>query len=904
MKREQGLLIATVVILGLMTWSLLSSDAKTRPVRGAKAMGLELEAPPHSDLVIALTAEGDGRDALVKPQTDAPLAPLDLPKPPLAALPVLLPPPIPDSGADHWSEHLYRYPAVPQGDLDDLITPAIQADGEDEAGEVTEASSTFDEDFEEDPSSKYDELYDSVKLDAVRTLYGWIRDEDRYDKKKGDPILFQQVRPESGQEIFAPRPFASGEYESFAFGKTLRNEIELGVRDMRNSSAGDTEELRGYIKWLLANGIAEPVAFGYAEELARHLIDLAKDDPNNWMMLGVVWERTFRFDDAFTLYGKLSGESLPMSAPKLDLPIEEGRFARNAGMRVGMARILRRLGVDGEAEKMLRRADELQPGDSATLHALGKVLLDNNRTSEALEYLERVASLPLQRNSDLSLANGYALGRAYLASGNWSASRSAFEDTVRAAGAKPQAADSRIGIVAALYLEGNFGEALMASEDAIEEYGAHPNLLYMRALATAADGGSAAEVVRDLRASAEAAPLDAGPALAALAFWYDVMGMETEAAETLDQALELQPDLLYGRYLRARWSARDGQLDSASEELRGLVAGYPRCAGALVELGWLLHQIEAYEASEVAYRRAAISRPEWAASEGNAPQWADLELRRALNQMTLKDWERADELLRQALSLDVAHYSAQNSLAAVAYASGDLVQAISDFGFLQDNLRQQQNHPQYLYAQLWQDRIQRHSKMRRWTDPFDGSRLRPGWEVQAQARNGVGPQLRDGRLTIRGNHDEQGITRATRSVGALHFQSFAGDLWIGDDHLGDAGLMLAIETRQGRATWTFKVFRDRDGYMVYNWKQGAKEERKRGRKLASNVAIPISFELDREPSTPVLTIKVDGEQIYQGNAGVLKSSSGALIYGIYAETSNALPVNTSLDNVDVVFSQP
>lgn len=903
MKREQGLLLGVVIILGLMTWSLLSSDDLVRKVKGARSMDLELDALQEGDMVVSLSAEGDGRDALIKPQTDFPLEPLALPKPPMAGLPVMMPPPIPDSGADHWSEFLYRYPEVPQGDLDDLIEPSEQPLPDSGEEDIADASAEIDE-FEQEPGDQYAGLYDSVKLDAVRTFYGWIRDEDRYDKKKGDSIVFQQVRPETGQEIFAPRTFASGEYESFAFAKTLRNEIELGVREMRNASAGDTEELRGYIRWLLANAIPEPVAFTYAEELARHLIQLAKDDPNNWMMLGEVWERTFRFDEAFTLYGKLSGEPLPLSAPKLDLPIEEGRFARNAGIRVGMARILRRLGVDDDAEKLLRRADQLQPGDSTTLHALGKVLLDNGRVDEALGYLERVAGLPLQRNSDLSLANGYALGSAYLATGDWQKSRAAFEDTVRAAGAKSQAIESRIGIVAASYLSGDFGQALQEAEDAVFEYGAHPNLLYMRALATAADGGSAAEVVRDLRAAAAAAPLDAGPALAALAFWYDVMGMETEAAEALGQALELQPDLVYGRYLRARWAARDGQLDSASAELRDLVAAYPRCAGALVELGWLLHQIDAYEAAEVAFRRAAISVPEWAVSRGNAPQWADLALRRGLNQMSLEMWEPAGEFLRESLSLDVAHHAAQNALATVAYASGDLVQAISDFGFLQDNLRQEQQNPHYLFAQLWQERIQRHSKLRLWSDPFDGSRLRPGWEVQAGARRGVQPTLRNGSLSLRGNHSEQGITRATRSVVALHFQSFVSDLTIGDDHLGDAGVFLAIETRQSRATWTFNVFRDRDGYLVYQWKQGAKEDRQRIRKIPAAVPIRISFELDREPNTPELTVKVDGETVYQGPTAVLKSSSGSLVYGLYAETSNALPVNASLDNVEVVFSQP
>jgi Tfp pilus assembly protein PilF len=831
--------------------------------------------------------------------------------PPLNGLPVLLPPPVPDSGPNYWSDYLYRYPEVPKGALNDLVDDSstglvLDDPDESEDGSSGDEANPLDEGLiDQDPSAQYAMLYDTVRLDAVRTLYGWILDENRYEIASGSPIQFQQIRPETGEEIFAPRNFERGDYQSFSFAKNLRNEIELGVREMRNSGAGDTEALREYVLWLLNNAIPEPVAFGYAEELARKLIDLAVDDPLSWLALGQVWERTFRFDEAFTLYGRLSSEDLPLSIPDLGLPIEDGRFERNAAMRVGMARIMRRIGMDVEAEKLLRRADQLQPGDEVTLHALGALLLDNNQVQDALQYLERVADLPLQRNSDLSLANGYALGRAYLATGQWERSSEAFKDTVSAAGGKDAAVGSRKGMIAASYLSGKFGEALMEAEEAIAEYGADAELLYLRALATAADGGSAAEVVRDLRASAAAAPLDAGLALSALAFWYDVLGMGAEASEALESALELQPDLQYGRYLKARWDIRDGQSDVASEELRKLVAEGPRCSGILIELGWLFHEIGAYELAEVAFRRSAVSRPEWVSKVGQSSQWADLELRRGLNQMSLEGWEQAKDHLGDALSLDASQFSAQNSLATVSYALGDLTQAISDFGFLQDNLRQTPEDVQYEYAKTWQERIQAHARLRRWEDPFDGNRLRPGWDVQSDSRNGVSPSLRGGKLAILGTHDGSGETRATRRVTALHFQSFSGDLEIGTNHKGDAGLFLAIETRQKRATWLFRVFRDRDGYLVYDWKQGAKTDRKRvGRKLSLGVPIPISFELDRELSTPMLTIKVDGEKIYEGTAAVLKSSSGSLVYGLYAFTSNALPVDTTLDNVGVVYSKP
>jgi len=905
-KREQGLLVGVVVLLGLMSWGLMTREGFSKGPRGPRTLSVELEAMREGELVVALnTPESDPRDAMVKPQADFPLPPLSLPTPPLPALPVLLPPPLPDSGANQWSQSLYRYPAMPVGDLDDLIDPSSVDLGPIDVEEEGEEASFDVEGGVDDPSANYAALYDSVKLDALRTVWGFILNDDRYDRSNGDTLRFQQVRPETGEELFAPREFAADEYQSFSFADTLRNRIELQYRELRRVGAGRTNELRASIMEMLDDAMQEPVAFGYADDLARHLIQLAEDDPDNWLALGEVWERTFRFDEAFTLYARLAGETLPSNAPDLGMTIADGKFSSLAAMRLGMSRILRRVGMDGDAEDLLRRAVRLQPGNEDALHALGTLLLDTGALAEAIETLERVAELPLPRGGALPLANAQSLGRAYLAAGRFDDASKIFADSARAAGQQLAGGVSRLGGIAAAYLSGEFGTALQLAEESIELDGVSPELLYMRALATAADGGAAAEVVRDLRAAADAAPLDAAPALAALAFWLDVLGDSNTANETLARCLELDPELPYGRYLLARWSARDGQTAAASTVLRGLVADSPRCAGALVELGWLLHEDEAFEAAEVAFRRAELSRPKDLNDAEHAAPWADLALRRGINQMQLSKWEQAADLLAEALSLQPSLYAAQNARAAVAYAQGDLTQAVSEFGFLIDDLREQEEHPQLVFAGTWQARIQKRARLRLWEDSFEGNRLRPGWDVQTHARTGVGPELRNGALTIRGTHDTAGYTRASRQAIALHFESFAGDVQVGEAHRGDAGAYIALETRQGTQTWFFNVFRDRDGQLVYHTKQGAKEDRQRlTTRVPAGTPMRVSFELDREPSTPELTVRVNEEVVYTGSAAVLKSAAGTLVYGVFADTANALPVDVTLDNVSVVYAQP
>ncbi len=916
MKREQGLLLGVVAILGLMGWSLKGdAGAGARGSRQARAKDLILDALGPADPVVQLDGHASNRDPFVRPLPDSPLELLALPAPPLDELPSLLPPPLPAGSPASWSQHLFAFPATPLGDIDDLIDLDAGADqgmdqegadsgfGSDEVGtdEATQVTLSSDQD-------EFGAVYDSIRLDAIRTFYGFILDDDRYEIQVGDPITFQQVDAETGEEMFAPQTYQAGEYEAFALARTLRNQIEYKVREMRGASPGRVVEMREHVDWLLANAIQQPIAFGYAEEHARWLIQVQPDHVLNWLTLGTVWERTFRFDEAFTLYATLAGEELPESAPDLGLELQEGRFAaaEKARLQVGMARILRRLGADAEAEALLRHANQERPaGDAATLVALGSVLLDRGQPAAAMLHFERVTNMSPPRNSPLALANGLARGRCAMALGRFSEAADVFADTLRADTASPQAKDAASGRIAALYGGGDFATAVQEAEDAIETYGSSAQLLYLRGIANAADGGAAAEVVRDLRAAAASAPLDAAPALAALAFWYDRLGLDSEASAALDQALDQSPDLYYARYLRARWAVRDGELESASEDLRRLVAEAPRCVGVLAELAWLLHAQDLFPASEVAYRRAELELPAWARSSSTAPQWADLALRRGLNFAESQEWARAAEQFLAAKSFDPTLYAAQNGLARVAYAQDDLTQAVSEFAYLQDNLRQNQEDPQFLYAQSWQGRITAHARLRLWTDDFSGSRLRPGWEILLKAKLGVEPRLESGHLSIRGEHSGKGRTRATREVPALHFQSFGGDFEVGARHSGDAGLLIALETRNQRQQWLFQVFRDRDGRLVYQWKQGAKEERQ-----PVNIPFPtdqpvrIEFDINREANTPELRVRFNGEEIYRGAAAQLKSSAASLVYGMFVDTANALPVHASLDNVEAIYAKP
>lgn len=896
MRREQGLLLATVAVLALLGWRLLAPGS--RPARGRPAaLPLELEELAPADPVVELAAGPPERDPLRARRDTEPLPPLDLPLPDVPELPVLLPPPLPDSGPDHWSDHLLLFPRRLAGDLEEVLEPGS---GAEEPAAADSAAGGDVGGTAQEGGGEYTSAYDSVRIDAFTVLYGRILNENRYDLKEGDPIHFQEVDVRTGRDRYAPRVLEPGRYQSFRLAETLRNRIELDVRAVP-LNAGNVLRIRELVSWLLEQGAQEPAALAHAERLARKTVELAPDDLASWMALGEVFERTFRWDEALALYSRLAGQRIPGTPPDPVLSVPEGRFARSSAPRVHIAALLRQLGLDAEAEAVLGDALALQDGNPAAPLELGILLLQTGRAAQAQPLLERARSLQTGRGSALALRNLNALGWGHLALGDWDAAGRAFESAGRAAVPRGDGAaefrDARAGSIAALYLAGDFAAAAEGAAAAVAELGPEAGLLYLRGISAAAAGAPAGEVVRDLRAAVAAAPLDAASALEALAFWLDVQGRSDLAAEALGQALEISPQSFYGRYLWALFARRAGDGAAAREELRALVGAAPGCAATLAELGWLLHDGGLYDAAEVALRRA----------EQAQPSLTPLVLRRGLNLLRLGHLEAARGALRRALALDHGLHAARNALAWAAYAEGDLSGALAEFGDLQDALRAEPEHPQRLYAELWSQRIRAHSQLQVWRDSFEGRLMRPQWDVMSEARVGVEPRLQDGALRIQGQHSGQGKTRAFRTVRALDFRSFAGDLTAGAEHRGEAGVYLALRTRgqAQRETWLFEVYRDREGVLRWRLQQGGAEAEgdSFSRQVPADVPLRVAFTLDREPAPPILSVTLDGERVWSRPMAALRSPAGDLAVGAFGQTSVPVPVDVRLDNVELVFSQ-
>jgi tetratricopeptide (TPR) repeat protein len=896
MKREPILFLLTLLVLGLMVMGLNNVNTSKTGRRAGGPMALDVEQIGSLNPVAVLSGLGNRKDVFRKPSTDEELPSLVLPSPPLQDLPVLMPPPYPDPGAQQWGPALLTFPGKLAGGVNDLVDLGASEPESNGNVELLDLRA-------QDPEEEYGQLYDSVKLGPLSTLWGWILDEDRFEKENGALLTFQEVDPESGKKRFAPREFQPGEYEQFELANTLRNEVE--IKKFKLAKLGTAREIQIHegVLWLLDQGLREPLAFQYAEERAHHLVAANPSAPSPWLLLGEVWERTFKLDKAFQLYAALANKSIAGLSPIAGLS-QVGGLPHPSIPVVRMAGILRLLGADAAAGRLLHEAVAMADGDASADLAYGQLLLDQNQIVAATKHFETALNIQQDRTHPQAMEAAVGLGVSQMASGKFADATRSFANAFSAVGGGDAALEAKCGEIAALYLSGAFDEASLEADDAVQMFGPAPSLLYLRGIAVAATGGSAAEVVRDLRASAQATPLDAAHALAALAFWYDLSGETDLAEEALEKALTLQPSHLYSRYLDARWAARAGNPD-ARDKFGGLVGEAPDCSAFLMEFAHLL-QLEARNRSaEVVFRQAETHRPKNVGASATASAWAELALRRGLNLLAAEEFAAAGDSLAAAQSLSLGFLEAQNAMACLQYAQGDLAAAVAEFGYLLDTLRDQEDHPQAQFAKIWQDRINAHARLRLWEDNFDGNRFLPGWDGQTGARLGVEPRVYEGKLTVAGAHRGKGMTRAVRNLPAQHFRSFSGDLVVGLTHRGNAGLFTALESRNGRQTWVFQVFRDREGYLTWAWKQGVKEDRGRtGTRLDVGVPVRISFELNREPVPPILQVRADGVSIWSGPAAVLRSASGSLVYGVYGETANALPVDFSLDNLKVIYLKP
>ncbi|MCX8266580.1 MAG: hypothetical protein OTI37_03115, partial [Planctomycetota bacterium] len=518
MKREPIVFIIILAILALKVSSLLSEEVVSVRVR-PRSKPLELTAQGAADLVEGIAIDKHQRDLFLRPSADQPLLALTVPLPQLPRPSVLLPPPLPNPGSHVHSLNLFVRPITLSGS----VGSALNSSDEEIANDSDIA---FDGEIEIDPAEQYRAEFDHVRLNAVTTLYGQIVNENRYELRTGDMLEFVQYDVESGRARYSVRPYAEDEYQSFGFAENLHNQIELDYRaQLKSMSAGSLSQVAVFIDWLLSNGLSESIAFDYAKDLAMRSSKLGPDDGQNWLTIAKTYEATLDYDQAFTVYSLMVGAKVAgeFSNELLESGLTSGRFAHMSAPRVAMGMVLQKLNLHTAARQQFELAMDVSDGTSYAPMALGHALLREGSYSAARENLQRAFNKQANRSNDIALENGISLGLSMLAQSDWTAAVEQYKSIIELAADKSAfVARAKAGLVAAQYLSGDFAVAQMTAEEAIINAGATPQLLYLRAITTGANGGDVGEVIADLKAAVAAQPLAAADYLAALAFYADV----------------------------------------------------------------------------------------------------------------------------------------------------------------------------------------------------------------------------------------------------------------------------------------------------------------------------------------------------------------------------------------------
>lgn len=899
MKREQVVFFFVVLILSLQAYSLFSEKVPSSRVRSSTRA---LDLKEIGDVNAVKTSDRDwssGRDVFLKPSADRPLVKLVVPAPVLPTPSVLLPPPIPNPGMQVSSYHLFVRPITLYGSIG-------SEDNISDSGDDFPADEFADE-IIVDEDAEYRKEYDWIRLNALKTVYGRIVNENRYALKTGEEILFIEYDPAKGTQRFSQRPVLGEDYQAFGFAETLYNKIQIDTVAMKKKiSAGNVLEGHEYIDWLLAQALAEPVAFEFALELSKEFAELVPDDASAWLKLADCYKAQLDLDAAFAVYAQMVGDPVfnDYASALESTGLDAGRFAHVSAARVGMGEILTILELHQDAFNQFKLADALGDGMAHAPMALGQSYYRQSSFEQARLFLQRAWNKQSNRSSVKGLENGLWLAKSMLAQGDWEAAYEQYVNLEKLASDAPEyQLASRCGQVATLYLEGKFASAQEQAEQAVLDYGPSAALMYMRAITTGANGGNAQDVVRDLNSVVESQPLQSADAHIALSFFYSVLGEEVLSAESLGLGLEQAPSHGYGNYLKAYLASKNGDLISANQIYKKLVEDNPDSAALMASYASGLYAQENYAEAHVAFSRIEDELSEQTKQAGSASSWANIYLRHGANLLSLSRFEESISALDYALSLDSSLYVARNVKALGLYSSNELELALAEFAYLQNTLRDDEEHSQFVYSDLWMRRMQEHDKLRLWEDDFSGKRLRPGWDLQNEARAGVAPRHSGEKLEIKGKHQEAARTLVSRSVPGLAFRKYQGEVVVNPGHSGSGGSFIALRNRS-KTTWSFEVERNQEGQISYTETRGTRSDSKNiNLVIGPGKPMEVSYSLNREEKQPVLTVMVNQEVIFQQEVVALRNPTGRMHCGYFAATALPLEVDVSLDNVQLVYAQ-
>ena len=906
LRKEQIVLLCTLFLLGFLLWG---DFHKTKP-RVSRGGGKDLERADHPapDLDLAAAQERDplgwSRDLFAQPSDTRPLPPLELQPPPLPPLEAVFPPPEPGPEPALYGR-LLRASAEPTPILGLFAVEEEAFDlvpvEEDDGGLLEQLA-----DLGGDPLGlaaaeraaqieSWKRLYDWIKINEATTIWGQIRNPDRYglSERVTEAVLFVEVLPETGAERFPQQDAVSYARErvlEFAFADSIENRIRLRRREIGDQvSPGQFPEVLAFARWCVDQRLETRDALPVAEDLFRLLAGLFPEDVGPRLGLTRCLEAGFRLEEAWGEYRALLS----------------GGFSDRPEVHVRLAQLEARLRL---FESARARFAEAERKGGRTLWEvqwpLGRFLYDRGEYPAALEHLEvayrREPTSPEQRTTRVGIRNDY--GAALLAVGRIDEALNVFD---QALGASPEGEGQRA-------LAGARGAVLLGAAEAApavhlgrSELGfdllVSESLEVLRAGVETLTGAS--EVQDMLEAAAGLDPLRAHVAWRGLSWLAETTGYPGEALAFAERAYESDPTDAWTLYQRARLLAAEDDQEGARASFMAALDREIDFADALVSLGQLALEAGEHADAERYFERAVSIDPDR----------ATVHSRRGLNLLQLGDLRAAEECFQRAMSLVPADPVARAGMAWVLYREGDAGAAIQALADLDDLRRSHpEDDPYRLFAAAQMERIQKHVEKVVWTDPFERrGRLRNNWNVEGED-TGVEVSLLDGTLAFRGAFSKKGELRVFRQLPATDFISIEAEIRVEPRNNARTGIFAVREQAGGRGrervartlagVW---LSRHRDGplqtRLMESADRAAPHEDQGFPTWPKAQSVLVRIERVGEGNTATGRMVVDGFTVLEGfPMKNLASTTSSLAFGIFVEGETGRWADVRVEKVEVV----
>jgi tetratricopeptide (TPR) repeat protein len=786
LRKEPIVFAGTLLLIGWLVWQGRGESA----VRGG---GAKRAAPPEflehpvPDPALALpqaraATDHSPRDLFSPPSDTHPLPPLDLQPIPHAPLAMLAPPPEPGPMPSLYGRFLRT--ASFSIDAPSLFAPeaAPEAGTPDapEASATTPAPKAADLTPEERSLriSGYKRIYDWVR--TVEFKFGEIKNPNRYQlsRRPTEDVLFVEFNPETGKPRLpnqAPVPLSRSLVTEFGFADTVQNQVEKGRADLDDPlTATQYDAALAFADWCVEQHLETPRALEVAEEIYGRAMPVFTEDPLPHLGLARCYEAGFQFEKAFQEYRSLLA----------------GTHARDPLVLARTAELEARFRLFDEAEARFLEAERYGRTQWAVQQSIGRFLLARRRAPQAAEHL-RLASQNEPSGAERKRERARIradLGAALLGVGDVAGATEWFEKA-RQADASEVAVIAGALSAAALNAgrSGSNGGALAAG--GVDLTGAGFEVLLASGIEALShrDAASAGRARSSLLAAAAADPFRAHLAWRALSFLAEVTGNPEEALRFAEQAVENDPGDPYALYQRGRILAARDDLDGAMESFSRALEIELDFPDALAAMGEIQNRRGEFAAAERYLERALSLDPKLAA----------VAALRGLNFLGLGSVGDAEKSFQAALALEKDEPTAQNGLAWCRYLRGDVQEALTQLGEIDDrrrNLPETEPHRAWARAQL--ARIQDHIQKFAWTDRFERTDLRNGWTRDERA----GPQvsIHDGIVTLSGVFNQaNGTARMWQTRGASAFVSFEARLTVHADSAARVGIFVSRETERG-----------------------------------------------------------------------------------------------------------